>query len=348
MYFYRHIIYPKRIFMKRLIPVVALILLFSCEEGPRGYNFESGNLPTTPVNLSDFNSEYDDYNSTAPSLGRLIPFCFSTNRNSQGNNFDVIFQPMNVNFDKTSGVLKVTNEYANWSVYQDDYNPIFAGLQKIKTTADEFGPYLISIYNQQNSNHDFLLMYATDVSGDFQINFTYRWDSTAFSNSTAIAFLNSEFDDLYPAFNDDISKIYFCSNRENEIFNIFDVDVNYDNSMESFINIVSDTNLHIVNKNTVLSSDYDDKCPYIYHNTLVFTSNRPGGFGGYDLYYSKLENGEWSAPENFGSEINSEADEYRPILFEEEVDFEKDMMVFSSNREGGMGGFDLYFVGVKK
>ena len=37
--------------------------------------------------LSDFNTEYDDFNSTAPSLGELIPFCFSTNRNSNGNAF---------------------------------------------------------------------------------------------------------------------------------------------------------------------------------------------------------------------------------------------------------------------
>ncbi len=334
--------------MKRLIPFVLLVLLFSCEEGPRGYNFESGNLPDTPVNLSDFNSEYDDYNSTAPTLGRLIPFCFSTNRNSQGSNFDVIFQPMNVNFDKTSGVLKVTNEYANWSTYLNDYTKITGGINKIRTSANELGPYLISIYNQQNSNHDFLLMYATDVNGDFQINYTFKVGDSTFIDNEEVLFLNSEFDDLYPTFNDDISKIYFCSNRENGVFNIFDVDVVHDNSMEGFIDIVSDTSFHALHLNTILSSDFDDKCPYIYHNTLVFTSNRPGGFGGYDLYYSKLENGEWSAPENFGSEINSEADEYRPILFEEEVDFEKDMMVFSSNREGGMGGFDLYFVGVKK
>ena len=334
--------------MKRLIPFVALILLFACEQGPTGYNFESGNLPTTPVNLSDFNSEYDDYNSTAPSLGRLIPFCFSTNRNSQGNNFDVIFQPMNVNFDKTSGVLKVTNEYANWSTYISDYTRITEGINKIRTTGNELGPYLISIYNQQISNHDFLLMYATDMSGDFQINYTFKVGDSTFIDNEEILFLNSEFDDLYPTFNDDNSKIYFCSNRENGIFNIFDVDVDYNGDMESFINIVSDTSFHNIDLNTVLSSDFDDKCPYIYRNTLVFTSNRPGGFGGYDLYYSKLENSVWSPPENFGSEINSEADDYRPILFEEEVDFEKDMMVFSSNREGGKGGFDLYFVGVKK
>jgi len=93
-----------------------------------GYKYNKGSLPTIPLNLSDFNSEFDDYNSTAPSLGELIPFCFSTNRNSNGNEFDIIYQPMNVNFSKTTGALKVTNEYANWDVKRDDYEVIKTGL----------------------------------------------------------------------------------------------------------------------------------------------------------------------------------------------------------------------------
>ena len=79
---------------------------------------------------------------------------------------------------------------------------------------------------------------------------------------------------------------------------------------------------------------------------LIFTSDRPGGYGGYDLYYSLLVDDTWSAPINFGPEINSEFDEYRPILIDEEVTYSQSMMIFSSNREGGKGGFDLYYVGV--
>jgi hypothetical protein len=80
---------------------------------------------------------------------------------------------------------------------------------------------------------------------------------------------------------------------------------------------------------------------------MVFTSDRPGGFGGFDLYYARFENNSWSSPVNLGSTINSEFDEYRPILMEEGVSATETMMVFSSNRTGGKGGFDLYFVGVK-
>jgi outer membrane protein OmpA-like peptidoglycan-associated protein len=42
---------------------------------------------------------------------------------------------------------------------------------------------------------------------------------------------------------------------------------------------------------------------------LFFASNRPGGYGGFDLYMMKVENGKFSDLENLGNDINSEADE---------------------------------------
>ena len=136
--------------MKKLAKITILIVFIittSCEKTPNGYKYKQGSLPETPVNLSDFNTAYDDFNSTAPSLGELIPFCFSTNRNSNGNDFDIIYQPMNVNFNKTSGNLKVTNEYDNWGVYMNDYEIIKTGLNKIKTAGNEFGPNLVTGYS---------------------------------------------------------------------------------------------------------------------------------------------------------------------------------------------------------
>ncbi len=331
--------------MKKLLSILLLITFISCEQGPQGYNYETGSLPDSPVNLKEFNSEYDDYNSTAPSLGSLVAFCFSTNRKSQGSQFDIVYMPMNVNFDKTTGVLTVKPEYANWSIYQS-LGIIRHGLDKVNTAGNEFGPYLVYDGHNFLDNDRFLLLCASDSEGDFQINFTYKTDTTDFSESQAVRFLNSGFDDLYPSFNDDCSRVYFCSNREDDVFNIFYVDI--DTSNVELHEVLADTNMKIVRKDELLSGGNDDKCPYIFDNTLVFTSNRPDGFGGYDLYFSKLENDHWTTPENLGPKINSEYDEYRPILFEEGVDFERHMLVFSSNRPGGLGGFDLYFVGLKK
>lgn len=331
--------------MKKLLAFAAVLMLVSCENIGYGYKYEEGHLPENPVNLELFNSEYDDYNSTAPSLGRLIPFCFSTNRNSQGGNFDIIYQPMNVNFDKTTGVLKVTNEYANWGIFISEYGVIQNAMNKINTSGNEFGPYLTYYQNTGYTDSDFVLLYATDQSGSFEINYSYNKDKSAFAESQPVRFLNSGYNELYPTFNADISKIYFCSDRESADFDIYYVNISKTNN--EILPVLSDTSSKEVFKDEVLSGDYEDKCPYIYGNRLIFTSNRPGGYGGFDLYYSKFENGNWSAPINFGSKINSASDEYRPIIFEEEVDYELDMMVFSSNRTGGKGGFDLYFVGVK-
>lgn len=323
--------------MKIIAKIMALSMLIfptSCEKPL------IGRLPTKPINLSDFNTEFDDYNSTAPSLGGLIPFCFSTNRNSNGNEFDIIYQPMNVNFSKTTGELKVTNDYANWEVKRDDYEIIETGLSKIKTSGNEFGPNLLTGYS--SNEYNFTLLYSSDLTGNSQISFISNRSEVNFTEPKEVEFLNSEYEDMYPSLYK--SKIYFCSNRENGKFDIYYVNINPDADIKL---LLSDKQNYEVFKVSSLSSISDDKCPYIYGNKMVFASNREGGFGGFDLYYSILENGEWAEPINMGKKINTELDEYRPILINEGVSSTQTMMVFSSNRSGGKGGFDLYFVGIE-
>nr|NQU89110.1 hypothetical protein [Bacteroidota bacterium] len=76
---------------KILFIIIFSILLISCEKSPNGYNYEKGDLPDLPVNLESFNTIYDDYNATAPSLGDLIPFCFSTNRHGGKGGYDLYY-----------------------------------------------------------------------------------------------------------------------------------------------------------------------------------------------------------------------------------------------------------------
>lgn len=70
---------------------------------------------------------------------------------------------------------------------------------------------------------------------------------------------------------------------------------------------------------------------------LIFSSDRPGGKGGLDLYVSYFENGAWGPAENLGSEINTEWDEDYPSF---SPDGSK--MYFASNSEKSMGGFDIF------
>lgn len=71
---------------------------------------------------------------------------------------------------------------------------------------------------------------------------------------------------------------------------------------------------------------------------MYFVSNRPGGFGGRDIYrIVKLPNGEWSEPINLGPEINTPYDEDCPYIA-----VDNKTLYFSSNGKTSMGGFDVF------
>jgi outer membrane protein OmpA-like peptidoglycan-associated protein len=73
-------------------------------------------------------------------------------------------------------------------------------------------------------------------------------------------------------------------------------------------------------------------------NTLYFVSNRPGGFGGRDLYTSKRSpEGDWSKAVNMGPTINTPFDEDAPFIHPDGV-----TLSFSSNGHNTMGGFDVF------
>ena len=72
---------------------------------------------------------------------------------------------------------------------------------------------------------------------------------------------------------------------------------------------------------------------------LVFSSNRPGGSGGYDLWYCNLDVQGLPSGEavNLGETVNSSGDESSPYY-----DAQAEELVFSSNGRVGIGGFDLF------
>ena len=60
--------------------------------------------------------------------------------------------------------------------------------------------------------------------------------------------------------------------------------------------------------------------------------------------YSVFKNGNWNSPVNMGPRFNTASDEYRPVLAYD-PEYKNLFIVFSSNKPGGNGGFDLYFTG---
>jgi len=69
-----------------------------------------------------------------------------------------------------------------------------------------------------------------------------------------------------------------------------------------------------------------------------FSSNRPGGLGGLDIYMSlKDENDEWGRATNLGEVINTEYDDDGPF-----IDYDGKTLYFSSKGRKGMGGYDIF------
>lgn len=71
-------------------------------------------------------------------------------------------------------------------------------------------------------------------------------------------------------------------------------------------------------------------------NLMVFSSDMPGGQGGYDLYATVRVNGKWTKPLNLGPKVNSLDDELYPYYSAD------GFLYFSSDKFGGAGGTDIY------
>ncbi len=71
--------------------------------------------------------------------------------------------------------------------------------------------------------------------------------------------------------------------------------------------------------------------------TLYFVSDRPGGYGGMDIWKTVYDKGGWGKPENLGPTINTSGNEMSPFIH-----YDDQTLYFSSNGHVGMGGMDLF------
>ncbi len=95
-----------------------------------------------------------------------------------------------------------------------------------------------------------------------------------------------------------------------------------------------------VNIGSPVNSEYWEAQPSISPDgkTLFFVSNREGGIGKKDIWYSTLrDDNTWSVPVNLGENINTSNDEQSPFIHSD-----NNTLFFASEGRIGMGGFDLY------
>ena len=116
-------------------------------------------------------------------------------------------------------------------------------------------------------------------------------------NKKSIEFIDKNVDYLYPFLNEDGSKLYFSSNLKIGKGGYDIYFVNIKNGM------IDKTIIAVDDVNTI----YDEIGPSVINDTIIFSSNREGGLGGFDAYYFSA-NSKWGV-QNIGYPVNSEKDE---------------------------------------
>ncbi len=135
-------------------------------------------------------------------------------------------------------------------------------------------------------------------------------------------------------FNKDGSRMYFVSTREKDSQGGKDI-------FMSQLDVKGKRWSKPVNLGPVINSPYDEISVYVTPDelTIYFSSNGHKTMGGFDVFKSEFKDSTWSEPENMGFPINSPADE----IYLKIMDNGRDAF-YSSSRDGGNGGLDIYQV----
>jgi len=155
--------------------------------------------------------------------------------------------------------------------------------------------------------------------------------------------INSKFHEGSMIFSKDMQMMYFTRNDYNK-------SRGYDSERNTRLHIYSvylDTALNDEGQRewTGLkalpfnSNEYSSAHPTLTNDDkiMVFASDKPGGFGGMDLYMSKFTEGEWGEPMTLGDQLNTSGNEVFPYIHPQTND-----LYFSSNLHVGLGGLDIY------
>jgi len=331
--------------MKRLVSInnITLIfivlsvsvLIFNCKKTENPIKFPHGTFPDTAIAIEDINSAYDDYNTALYQLNGSLPIIFSSNRKSAGAQFDLEQGIISFTFSQTDGTFEFNSEMAN-----DPFMTLL--ISAAETPGDDFGPYRVF---STPDGYEYFIVSSVNTDGNLDLKYfknlpVYGTPLPAIDGPHPVSLLNTNADDAYLCFNSNFDSAYFISNIGGN-FDIYLKNRPANTDPATWFNLAYSPSLKVDSINSIS----EDKCPMVFRNFMIFSSNSDGGLGGYDLYYSVFRNGNWSSPVNCGPKINTSANEYRPVIGFQ-TDFTNFFMIFSSDRPGGKGGFDLYFTGI--
>ncbi|WP_420320937.1 OmpA family protein [Flagellimonas sp.] len=200
-------------------------------------------------------------------------------------------------------------------------------------------------------HNDSEVVYASALDSSFLTTRRYRWNNQPFldlyvaqsdgqgedlkSTKKFSKKINTKYHEASVAFSPDQKTIYFTRN-------------NYGKKLKRGKNGVNHLKIY---RSKLVNGEWSEavELPFNSENhsnghpsispdgkKMYFVSDRPGGFGGTDIYVVDiLENGRFTEPKNLGRTVNTKKKEMFPYITE-------NSLYFSSDRNMGLGGLDIY------
>ena len=228
--------------------------------------------------------------------------------------------------DDTLKFISLSKYRSNINYYINNTNNQL--ISYIKNDSIDSWYYQYSPYFDQNTNKLFFTVREGGNLFDDENIVTASLSDNNFTDFKPYITLNSENNEGTPSFSDDGKFMVFTSCEMDFKNNSCDI---YYSQMKD--NLWSKPRKLDDNVN----SAFWDSQPFMYDGTLYFVSNRPGGVGGRDIYYSVIkEDGSFSKALNF-KEVNTKHEEVSPVVNDA-------IFYFSSNRDNSYGGYDIYLL----
>jgi tetratricopeptide (TPR) repeat protein len=167
---------------------------------------------------------------------------------------------------------------------------------------------------------------------DIYVSYMNLSDSS-WENPTRLNFCTAERNEASLAVSADERKIFIYSDSTG-LGDIYYSDF-YSNKFNS-ISRLEDENIN--------SASFESHGMVSHNNSLlIFASDRPGGYGGLDIYMCKrTKDNKWSTPENLGPTINSIANEDAPF-----ISIDDRRLFFTSDGDRSIGGYDIFVADLK-
>ncbi len=157
--------------------------------------------------------------------------------------------------------------------------------------------------------------------------YLYKYWGNSWQKEEDFPFNNPNYKVFHPTWDEENNRLIFAS----------DMPGGYGGTDLYSVNYVDGKWTGLKNMGPTVNTEYNEAFPFIYNSKyLFFASNRDGGKGGYDIYFSQ-ENNNFDDVQSLGDEINSEGDDFGLILSEDAT-----TAYFNSSRLGGKGKDDLY------